>query len=638
MAAVDELAQLKRLILGQEQQSLERLQERVERPGTRAHDVAEVLPEAFELNAQNTQALSLAMRAPVEQCLSDSVRDDPHKLADVLFPVIGPAIRKAVAESISALNERINRALENSLSLQGLKWRMESYRSGVPLSDIILRDTFIYRVEQAFVIQRDSGLLIAHVARDGVRDHDSDAVSAMLSALQDFVRDSFQADEPAELDTIRVGGHTVWVFHGPEALTAALIQGQPPRDLRDLFQEVTENIHARHGTQIANYTGDQASMDNVQELLRPLLESERLRDNRRSRQTTSSPFVTILFAILVAILLGWSIAQYFAGEKRRALEQVFAASPGIELISLKPGKPLKIRALRDPLAADLESLLAASGYGRDDVAVEFVAFQSLDPKIVVRRIQQLFSAPETVELTIANDKLHVFGAVPASFEQNLRAFPLAVFGLSEVVFEQPQKVRESTGHAPPIDRLLESLRAETNAPQAIRLTVQDKTILVHGSGSYGWQIHFTDAALATGRFAAVDFEHFVVQEYEELSALVSHLDGQKFYFARNDVFVEDSRISAERLASDVQRLVEIDRLLGQYSVKFTVTGYADASGTPQQHAAVRSLRAQKIIKYLVVNGVSREQITMIANQPVRAADDSPKWRRAEIHVVVETVE
>ena len=43
MAAVDELSQLKRLILGQEQQSLERLQERVERPATRAQDVAEVL-------------------------------------------------------------------------------------------------------------------------------------------------------------------------------------------------------------------------------------------------------------------------------------------------------------------------------------------------------------------------------------------------------------------------------------------------------------------------------------------------------------------------------------------------------------------------------------------------------------------
>ena len=366
MAVVDELSQLKRLILGQEQQSLERLQERVERPGTRAQDVAEVLAESFELNKDNLDLLPAAMSGPVKQCITNSVREDPQEFADALFPVIGPAIRKAVSESISALSEKINRALDRSLSPQGIKWRIESLRTGVPVSQIILRDTFIYRVEQAFVIQRDSGLLIAHVARDDVDVQDSDAVSAMLTALQDFVRDSFTAGDGSELDTIRVGGQVVWVFHGPESITAALIVGQPPREMRNIFQEVTESIHKDYGTAIRSFDGEQPSMAGVRSLLQPLLASEVERPNAKRDSKNAKRRLLSGALILCVLILGWFVYRFLEHAKIEKLTQKIADAPGIELISVTPGSPVKFSCVQRSARGRFANVITRHGVERGE--------------------------------------------------------------------------------------------------------------------------------------------------------------------------------------------------------------------------------------------------------------------------------
>lgn len=73
----------------------------------------------------------------------------------------------------------------------------------------------VYWVDEAFLIQKDSGLLISHAAHSDIDLSDSDAVSAMLSAIQDFIRDSFSADKSKGLETVEFGDHTLWVMADP---------------------------------------------------------------------------------------------------------------------------------------------------------------------------------------------------------------------------------------------------------------------------------------------------------------------------------------------------------------------------------------------------------------------------------------
>ncbi len=58
---------------------------------------------------------------PVEAVITSSVRRNPRPLADALFPVIGPAIRKAIAHALSGMLDSLNRTLEQSVSVRALQ-------------------------------------------------------------------------------------------------------------------------------------------------------------------------------------------------------------------------------------------------------------------------------------------------------------------------------------------------------------------------------------------------------------------------------------------------------------------------------------------------------------------------------------
>ncbi len=107
--------------------------------------------------------MTRALAPTVEEALTASVRRNPRPLADALFPIFGPAIRKAIAASLSSMLESLNQTIEHSLSWRALQWRITALRTGKPFAEIVLLNTLVYRVEQVFLIDRESGLLLQHV-------------------------------------------------------------------------------------------------------------------------------------------------------------------------------------------------------------------------------------------------------------------------------------------------------------------------------------------------------------------------------------------------------------------------------------------------------------------------------------------
>ncbi len=83
-------------------------------------------------------------------------------------------------------------------------------------------------------------------------------VSGMLTAIQDFVRDSFTTRQGEQLETLQVGELTVWIEQGPQAILAGVIRGNAPQQLREVFQETLERIHLQYGTALKEFSGDAA--------------------------------------------------------------------------------------------------------------------------------------------------------------------------------------------------------------------------------------------------------------------------------------------------------------------------------------------------------------------------------------------
>ena len=97
------LDELRTILLGPDHEKLDALQQRVAQPQRRTVDVAEVLPDSVAASFDKDSRLIDALRTPLRQCVSESVREDPDEYADALFPVMGPAIRRAVAEAFPSL-------------------------------------------------------------------------------------------------------------------------------------------------------------------------------------------------------------------------------------------------------------------------------------------------------------------------------------------------------------------------------------------------------------------------------------------------------------------------------------------------------------------------------------------------------
>src|SRR5688572_18709081 len=153
-----DFAELRALIVGPEQRQLRTLQTRLDDPATQIREVSRVLPQAMLLRKDDPQ-LTRALAPTIEETITAAVRKNPQPWADALFPIFGPAIRKAIAASLSSMLESLNQSLEHSLSWRAVQWRITAARTGKSFAEVVLLKTLVYRVEQVFLIERESGLL-----------------------------------------------------------------------------------------------------------------------------------------------------------------------------------------------------------------------------------------------------------------------------------------------------------------------------------------------------------------------------------------------------------------------------------------------------------------------------------------------
>ena len=417
---MNDLEELKTLLFGAEKQALDSITERVQRPETRAADVADVLPEAIHMSQRRGSDLAASLREPVGECLRESFHKEPKEYADALYPVMGPAIRKSIVSALRAFAQQINETIEQSLSARGLKWRFEAWRAGVPFGDYVVQRTLLYRIEQAYLISRDNGLLISHVHHEASRIKDSDAVSAMFTAIQDFIKESFSPDRSGRLETADMGDFTLWAVHGPHALLVCVIRGVPPRSLRGDLSAILERIHFRYGDNIRDYAGDTATMAGVEEQLADCLNFQAMQTRDESKRRRFAPLVVI--GLLIAAAVGYfAYGNWQLQQQRAALEATITGTPGWHVTSVeRDGQTFIVSGLRDPRAPTVAEIAADARLPEERLVADLHPFQSLDPAMVFLRAQETLDLPSSVSATLVDGGMQLSGAAPQAWLDRAR--------------------------------------------------------------------------------------------------------------------------------------------------------------------------------------------------------------------------
>ncbi|MBA3340849.1 MAG: OmpA family protein [Gemmatimonadaceae bacterium] len=407
---VAEFAALRRLLVGPEQRRLQELSEEIEARELTAAELADHLPEAIALRGSRDRQLGRALGPTIETALRESIRRNPREMATAIFPILGPAIRKAIAEAMAGLVRSINNAVDQSLSVRGLKWRVEAWRTGVPYPDIVIKHALVYRVEQVFLVHAETGLLLEHVSAPDLSVPDADLISGMLTAIQDFVRDSFRPAEGAMLRTFSVGEHTVQVEAGPQALLAIVVRGQAPDTLLRRQQDTLETVHLEFASQLTNFSGEALPFEPARPLLEGCLETVLTTTQPGAPRRLRWLRWAVPLFLIVAVIGGLYVRS--ALRWGRALATL-RAEPGVVVVDASRGwRRWSISGMKDPVAREPSAVLAAAGLSSRALSGTWESYLSLDSAIVIARATRSLGLTSTAAVSLRSDTLFVSGVVP----------------------------------------------------------------------------------------------------------------------------------------------------------------------------------------------------------------------------------
>jgi outer membrane protein OmpA-like peptidoglycan-associated protein len=487
------MAELRTLLLGPVETQLNEVHSRLLDPQRQVQEVSHVLPAAIAVRSRQDDELTDALAPTVASALNRSIRKNPQPLADALFPVMGPAIRKAISTALSGMIQSFNQTLSHSMSIRGLRWRLEALRTGKSFAEVVMLHTLLYSVEQVFLIHKETGLLLKHVTAGTVPVQDADMVSGMLTAIQDFVHDSFDSRKADQLDSLRVGELTVWIERGPLAVLAGVIRGNAPKEVRSIFSETLERIHLQYGGALKSFQGDASPFAQTEPLLEECLHAryrELQIDAGSGRKVT--PFTVIVAVLLVALLI-WGFFWIRGRQRWEAYLQQLRTEPGILLTdgARRDGK-YYVSGLRDPLARDPQAILQGSKINPQDVVSHWEPFTALSPEFVLARAKKLLAPPATINLKLQDNALEAEGFATHSWVVKAREGARWLPGLGQFhedklldleQIENPLLLfkLDSADFVPGQEAKFESLAADIGRLQSLAETMQ-KNVRLEISG------------------------------------------------------------------------------------------------------------------------------------------------------------
>ncbi len=693
----NEFDELRRLLLSREQQELAELRSRLGDKQLRAHEVAGVLPQALKLSRERGEELARALQPAVEGSVRQSINANPQVFVEALHPILGPMVRRSIAESLRRLLQSLNQTLEHTFSWQGLKWRLEAWRTGKSFAEIVMLRSLVYRVEQVFLVHRETSLSLLHVAADASTTQDSDMVAGMLSAIQDFARDSFKTGENAALEEFRIGETQVWIAPGRHAYLAAVIRGNPPRELRTTLEETIDSIHILQGSALAKFNGDAAVFQPIRPELETCLRSQyEERKQEESRPTRAS----LVIGGIAALLLLFGLLAFWKHQRWQNFLGRLQAEPGLAVTAAENNwfTQSRLTGLRDPLAPDGIEIAQQANLKPSRIQFAWKEYLALDPESVRRRFAQRFGMPAGTTLAVEGTTASVSGAVPFEWLERVRregtqvpgvnslvekdiavqfdptqtlarfkeAFPppatidaqivdgaLVLSGISSYEWIAP--VREGALRIPGITKISgDALEVEFNPklvqerfdarfglPDTVKAAVQAGTLTLSGEAPHAWIERVRSGASEVAGIRELDERNLEDTDLRTFQQSKSVIETAFIYFLVNkDNFATEGFAALSRLPDEIRRCFTAAQRTG-ISASIEVRGYADAVGAEAANADLSRRRAVAVRDFLISCGLSPAQLKAVglgappAPAPGTVAQPEQSDRRVALHVAVQ---
>lgn len=402
--------------------------------------VGEVLTEALHDRQKSDGSVNKVLQPLIEESVQHSVTHHSDRLVSSLYPLMGSLVRKSVAAFLTDFMEKTNQLIENSLTIKGLKWRIKAKQSGLTFAQYVAAQTFVYRVEHVFLIHRETGLLLNSVNLIDQTKNDVDLISSMLTAINDFVGDSFMTNEDGlkeELQTVSTDNFNLLIKPGPSAIVVAAVTGNPPQQVNDQLQFTLEDIHRLYVDDLNQFTGDNQPFEHTENLLRDCLLSE-----QKVEETSQSKnlWFAWIIVLLVVVLTSYHLVQWYGIQEKIAQISHINNEAGIivKQLSEDNDNQLNLEVLRDPDAINVVNWLDNNNIDHSNIHIKEYAYRSLETPFLRKRSKNIIERYPQLDSSWQENTLTLQGEL-TQYDRETLLNELASVGLN-------QKINLNTDH------------------------------------------------------------------------------------------------------------------------------------------------------------------------------------------------
>ncbi len=351
--------QLRRLLLGEEQERLDQLEARLgdddALKGSLVPIIADILRDA---GVKDYRRLAGALAPIVLQSIKTEIHNSRDMMVDALYPITGRLVAAAVRNAFRDLVEQLNQKLDSSLSMDRWRARLKAKMTGRSEAEILLSEGAAFEITDLLLINRETGFLIAQAGSDTEQGGlDRQLLGSILTAIMAFVRDAMQDSPEQDLRTLHVGEIRLHLQVSPLVILAVKTKGPPPAGFDGALNQTFCDFLAQWGETLSD--PDDNDSQNEGNLARDL--EGRFQSLIKAKQKnfrTPSKKGTILLSglALIAIgLIGWySYERWQTKSTESTARTVIANMPSLT------GYPLEVRYL------DSEDVLRVAGLTPDD--------------------------------------------------------------------------------------------------------------------------------------------------------------------------------------------------------------------------------------------------------------------------------
>lgn len=325
----------------------------------------------------------------VENIIARFIEQDRAKMVEILFPIIGATIKRSVTETFRSWAQSAEEIIKRSFTIEGLKWRFESMRTGIPITQIAILQSLLFRVEHVFLIHKDSNKVLCKTHRQNGVDTDSVLFTNIMTVINDFVRDVFISHQKPKLSSVQFDKYTVWFSEAGSLILATIIWGNPSLDLKMQLQNTLNNIMFKKSKILESNTFDEKNFADCDLILEDLLIKnkkavEPAKDSARNILYIASGLILALISLFIIKQLQ---ENYTATKYDRLLTQI-RNTEDIFLVDFNKDERLSLSVIalstfnvRD----NIQNMAAKLKLKRSDLDINVVDIARLDAE---RRYQQ----------------------------------------------------------------------------------------------------------------------------------------------------------------------------------------------------------------------------------------------------------